>query len=494
MTLSRTEIHTLVGELTTLLSQGRVRGIQGDDSTFLVLSIIKNGGVHHLFFSVQPGLTRLHLVSTLEKRKKGSGFCQLLRKVINGAVLEKIKQLNSDRAVRLEFNIEGVEQGQSWALVAELTGRHANIFLLDEHDEIVASLGRNTSYKRELIPGNPYIEPIPIPISPREGNRFAENADGQGGANRAAAAFYEKAEAEARRQAINNELRKVLRRSVRKIEKRILRIEGDLAKAKQADDFHRFGELLKQRASRLGRGLDELAVVDYFDPQLPQIMIPLDPRLTIPENMARYFKLYRKFRCARVSIKSRLDSALGELASLQTLDGEREEADNAASLPELHLLRDELIKRKLMPPLISSKGASRRKMQAKALPYREYLSLQGDRILVGRSARTNDILTFRVARGNDIWLHAKDFAGSHVVILKSEPHPETLRDAAALALHWSKGRDEPSADVLYTKRKYVTRAKGLPAGKVYVAEGKTLQVKQAAGRLERLQRKKRENS
>ena len=98
---------------------------------------------------------------------------------------------------------------------------------------------------------------------------------------------------------------------------------------------------------------------------------------------------------------------------------------------------------------------------------------------MGRSARDNDTLTFRVARGRDIWLHARDAAGSHVVVPMergADVSHETLLDAAHLAVHFSKARGERVADVHWTERKHIRRVPGGAPGLVTVAAGRTLRI------------------
>ena len=112
------------------------------------------------------------------------------------------------------------------------------------------------------------------------------------------------------------------------------------------------------------------------------------------------------------------------------------------------------------------------------LPYREYLSQGGVSILVGKSKQDNDLLTFKVASPNDLWLHANDFAGSHVVIRSKkneEPDPKTLEEAAHLAIEFSQAKGERAADVLVTRQKNLRRIKGKP-GQVMVREKKVIRI------------------
>ncbi|MBI3724775.1 DUF814 domain-containing protein, partial [bacterium] len=114
---------------------------------------------------------------------------------------------------------------------------------------------------------------------------------------------------------------------------------------------------------------------------------------------------------------------------------------------------------------------------------------RGFTILVGRSNEENDRLTLTVARGNDLFFHVRGFPGSHVIVRterdKSVPL-ETLLDAAALAVHYSKVRGNTRADVSYTPRKYVRKPRGAKPGLVEISNEKTIRPDGDPARLARL--------
>jgi len=108
---------------------------------------------------------------------------------------------------------------------------------------------------------------------------------------------------------------------------------------------------------------------------------------------------------------------------------------------------------------------------------RHYLTARGLSLLVGRNARENHHLTFRVARAEDLWLHARDVPGSHVVLRDGEGRAgaDDLREAAEVAAFFSEARGEAMVDVHVTRRKHVRPARGGP-GRVFVAHSDTLRV------------------
>jgi predicted ribosome quality control (RQC) complex YloA/Tae2 family protein len=133
-------------------------------------------------------------------------------------------------------------------------------------------------------------------------------------------------------------------------------------------------------------------------------------------------------------------------------------------------------------------GGSRRKPEKKIPGTRRYLSSDGFEILVGRAARDNDQLTFKVAKPNDLWLHAADYGGSHVVVRNSTrkeiPH-RTIIEAAQLAAQFSQARKDPKVDVHYTQRKFLSKPKGSAPGLVRLSRFKNITVEPKEG-IERL--------
>ena len=120
---------------------------------------------------------------------------------------------------------------------------------------------------------------------------------------------------------------------------------------------------------------------------------------------------------------------------------------------------------------------------------RQFFSRDGFEILVGRSNQENDHLTIHMARGNDLFFHVRGFPGSHVIV-RNQPNKtvplETLLDAGALAVHYSKIRGNTRADVRYTPRKYVSKPRGAKPGLVTISNEKTIRPDGDPERLKRL--------
>ena len=268
-----------------------------------------------------------------------------------------------------------------------------------------------------------------------------------------------------------------LRTRVRKLGRTAAAVEEDAARAARAGEERARAELLLPLASRLARGSREARVPDWSrldeEGRPMEVVIALDPSLSPAENAARWLRRAKRYRTAAERIATRREQVQAELSRTQALLAR---AETAQSADELAAVEAELPE---APP------RSLRGRAAPRLPYRKFISQAGAPILVGRSARDNDALTFRVARGNDLWLHARGLQGAHVVVpgAGDSPDARTLGDAALLAAHFSAGRGEDRVEVAWTRCKHVRKAKGAPAGTVIVIQEKALRVRLEAERL-----------
>ena len=138
---------------------------------------------------------------------------------------------------------------------------------------------------------------------------------------------------------------------------------------------------------------------------------------------------------------------------------------------------------------LSRSGGKKGRPEQHQGPFRRFTSSDGLMIYVGKNARENDELTFGLAKSDDLWLHARGTPGSHVVVRLEkgvDVPPETLRDAATLALLYSDLKKSGKGDIIYTRRKWVKKAKGQALGAVIVTQEKSLHVSLEKKRLDAL--------
>ncbi|MEK7222226.1 MAG: NFACT family protein [Nitrospirota bacterium] len=476
MSLTAHEIAQVVAEIAPALEGGWVQKVYQPHDEAISLEVRSQGKTLTLHISADPETTRLHFLGRKHPNPQTPPpFCQLLRARLEGARIERLRQINDDRIVRIDMTHEG----QSLALVAELTGRTANIMLLD-HDGAVRGQLRKGRFKT----GEAYVPPVakarPVEaqfIAPKSGvMNHAPTSESPPLSAELERRFQERDEARARarqREAIKSALRKKLKRAGKRVEA----LESDLTKAERYRTYDRYGELLKSRLGDIPKGAASITVTDYFDPALPELVLPLDPAKSSKGNMEDYFKKYRKFLGAEKEIRPRLLTAQAEAAALRESLAALDRDGAPVALPI-----EDTPRRSRQVPVAC-------KAQEPAKPFRRFATEAGDHILVGRNSRENEELTFGLARSHDLWLHASGTPGSHVVLRLekgAEARRESLLDAATLALQYSDLRKSGQGEVLYTYRKHVRKPRGAKPGLVTVTQDKRLYVKLDQKRLKRL--------
>lgn len=501
MSLTSTQIALLLDEVSPRLANAWIQKVWCRNDLAFMLEFRVPGRNDRLTISLEDRAVRLHLeVAKPQQPPHPTDFVMLLRKHLVGRRVVGIEQVGGDRVLRLAAEDEGRARR---TVVAEFTGRHGNVFLLDQNDKILGSLLPNRSFRRKLVLGEPYVLPAarPASVSGRSGDDLALAAlPADGSRSEAVCRFYTQRVAHDAALRRVGELLRSLRRETAATKRRRARIDDDLRQAADAQKYRKYGELLQSAHGRIPRGATAIDVPDYYDEAMRSIRIPLDPRVDLKANIERYFRRYRKFSSAKSRIEGRLAAAEERLATLQPYLAEVESleklvivANSSALLVQalegLERLESEVTRSLRLKPRRRQGLPRKRAEPRRALPYRKFESATGKTILVGKGGRHNDSLTLRVARGNDLWLHAHDWAGAHVVVRLDrgeEPDPETLLDAAHLAAHFSKARRAGKLEVLHTRAKHVSKGKGAPPGRVNVASSRTLLIQKDEERLARL--------
>jgi predicted ribosome quality control (RQC) complex YloA/Tae2 family protein len=204
----------------------------------------------------------------------------------------------------------------------------------------------------------------------------------------------------------------------------------------------------------------------YVTPTDPSLTIALDPDLDAKENAQRYYARYRKAADALPHLERRREALAARRAALDVLSFEAERAD-APTIPELEADLDALEGR---PPQRAAAANARRR------PPLRLERPSGARIYVGRSPRENAEVTFRIARPDDLWFHARGIPGSHVVLqapLGRDPGDDDLDAAADLAATHSKARGAPRVEIDYTERKHVRKQRDGAPGLVWYTHART---------------------
>jgi len=255
-----------------------------------------------------------------------------------------------------------------------------------------------------------------------------------------------------------------LRRRISKLEESLRTLPAPEFELEQAEKYRKFAELLLANLSRIRKGDEKAKVVDLYSPQGGEIEIPLSPELSPQLNAEAYFKKARKAR-NRASFAekrqveltkeiTRLKDLLTKIETLPTESQELKRIIGSGKLKgEVELEAEEKIDEKA---------------ERLGIRPRRYIISDGWTVLVGRSAKENEILTHRYASPHDLWFHARQAQGSHVILKKGKTKrqvsKQAILEAAAIAAYYSKARTSKNVPVSYTEKRYVKKVRKAPPG------------------------------
>lgn len=278
------------------------------------------------------------------------------------------------------------------------------------------------------------------------------------------AAAERTAHLEERRRALEASVRAALRRREAALEED----RAALDRASEADRLRLVGELLLTYGHLAGPRASSLVVPDYTAGGAP-LTIPLDPTATAAENASRFFRRYAKAKATARALPARITRLEEETRLLRDA---LVHVATASAVGDLEEVRADLVASGLLPghhapPRAPDAGGPRR-----------FVAEDGTLILVGRSARENDRVTFHLAGPDDLWFHARGMAGAHVVLKSGgrEPSEASLAAAASLAAYYSAGREAAVVAVDCVPRKRVRKPTGAPPGAVVYDGERTLRV------------------
>ena len=531
-------LHHMVEELRSELVNGRIQKINQPFEQELVLQIRSNRQSHRLLLSAHPVFGRIQLTqTTFENPAQPSTFIMVLRKYLQGALIESIEQVENDRIVEITVsNKNEIGDHIQTTLIIEIMGKHSNILLVDKSShkilEVIKHVGFSQNSYRTLLPGSTYIAPpsteslnpftvkdeklfeilqtqeltakniqslfqglgrdtanelesllvsdklstfrnffsqetkpcltetsfSPVPFTNSVGEPFTSLSD--------LLDTYYKDKAE--RDRVKQQASELIRRVENELQKnrhKLKKQEKELLATDNAEEFRQKGELLTTFLHQVPNDQDQVTLDNYYTNQ--PITIALDKALTPSQNAQRYFKRYQKLKEAVKYLTELIEETKATILYLESV----ETVLNQAGLEEIAEIREELIQTGFI------RRRQREKIQKRKKP-EQYLASDGKTIIyVGRNNLQNEELTFKMARKEELWFHAKDIPGSHVVISGNlNPSDEVKTDAAELAAYFSKGRLSNLVQVDMIEVKKLNKPTGGKPGFVTYTGQKTLRV------------------
>ena len=531
-------LHHMVEELRRELVNGRIQKINQPFEQELVLQIRSNRQSHRLLLSAHPVFGRIQLTqTTFENPAQPSTFIMVLRKYLQGALIESIEQVENDRIVEMTVsNKNEIGDHIQATLIIEIMGKHSNILLVDKRShkilEVIKHVGFSQNSYRTMLPGSTYIAPpsteslnpftikdeklfeilqtqettaknlqslfqglgrdtanelerilvseklstfrnffnqetkpcltetsfSPVPFANQVGEPFANLSD--------LLDTYYKDKAE--RDRVKQQASELIRRVENELQKnrhKLKKQEKEFLATDNAEEFRQKGELLTTFLHQVPNDQDQVILDNYYTNQ--PITIALDKALTPNQNAQRYFKRYQKLKEAVKYLTDLIEETKATILYLESV----ETVLNQAGLEEIAEIREELIQTGFI------RRRQREKIQKRKKP-EQYLASDGKTIIyVGRNNLQNEELTFKMARKEELWFHAKDIPGSHVVISGNlDPSDEVKTDAAELAAYFSKGRLSNLVQVDMIEVKKLNKPTGGKPGFVTYTGQKTLRV------------------
>jgi predicted ribosome quality control (RQC) complex YloA/Tae2 family protein len=402
-----------------------------------------------LVLSTHPGALGVGIIDDRPRGRHAHEAISQLRRHATGATIDLIEQ--SNRFIRVSLT----RAGTTHSLVCAPRKPHGGWWLADaDGSTIVRSPGAQ-------------------PISLGEDEHFRE-------CDLASLRESGNAVLSAHRAARKNHLSRLVEKHQKRLSKKRDAILQDLKRAAQADKLHERATLILAYSAEIPANSSSFEAKTW-DESPRTVLIELDPTTSPPELAQRLFQKSKRLKRGLDVAPHRLEAVESELEALEHL---KQHFDHQT--PETLVAK--LAGLGIATTSPKEEARERRKAGGRS-PYREFAATDGTQVLVGRSAADNDRLTLRVARPQDLWLHARGVTGAHVVVPLAKGKscsPEALVDAATLAAHFSDLRGELVVDVLYAPRRFVHKRKGSAMGSVSLDREKVIAVRVEADRLARL--------
>ena len=255
-------------------------------------------------------------------------------------------------------------------------------------------------------------------------------------------------------------VRKTVQNLCTRLQRKLAIQEKELEATYDRERLRQLGDILTANIHRVVKGQTSVECEDFYDENMALIQIPISPILSPQQNAAKFYKDYARMKNAEKELTRQISLGEEELQYLRSVLEELNRAQTDAELEE--------VRRELQEGGYLKADTGKRKMKQSKLPPMRFESTDGYPIYVGRNNRQNEELTFRLARKDDIWLHAQKVHGSHVIIVcnGTTPPDDTITQAAQLAAHYSEAVGGQNLPVDVTTVKQVKKLPGAKPGMV----------------------------
>lgn len=259
------------------------------------------------------------------------------------------------------------------------------------------------------------------------------------------------------------EIKTLILKKIKQLHKKRENLKKHLELCESWKKYHHEADLLQSNIYKIKKGMKSISLFDWELNQ--EKIVEIDLKKKISNQISDLYKKSRKLKKGLSFVKQFIQKSFEDE---KILEGFIYEIENSDDLEVNLRIYESLMPKKKIEGIIHQRH----------LPYKEFISKSGFKIWVGKSAANNEILTFQLGYGGDLWFHARDYSGSHVLVKTDgkEIDEITLQEAARLALKHSKGKNKNEGEVIYTFQKYVKKIKS-KKGSVNISNAKVIFVR-----------------
>ncbi|WP_156286389.1 Rqc2 family fibronectin-binding protein [Oceanivirga salmonicida] len=475
----------LVEEIKNEILNLKIRKIQSyDNSSFSILFNKKT-----LYFENKKEAILYLKDNKTQNVEKELNFVLKLKKHIIGGLIKDIYLHNDDRIIVVEIEkLNLLNEIKKYKLIYEFLGKGINVVLLDEKNIILTSMYASINSDRSMIYGANYEYPenrgkygnLMQKLDEKTKERFSNSYEAiiYEGKLLTYNEFYpekEKTKYNSLNEAINEyykmnnnisqletkrkPLLKLIRRNIKRLKNILDKIPIDIEKNKGYEKYKIIGDILASNLYNMKNNMEKVELFDYYNNK--NIEIELDKNLSPSKNMKKYYDRYSKSKRREESLLIRLNEIKDELSYY--------EEQELYTINQDDILGLEQIEKELGLNNKKVKSTKHSKREIQKIEYKDF------EIYVGRNSLENEEITFKIARNGDLWFHAKNVAGSHVILRGKEPQDIDIEHAARLAAKNSKLNGIGEVD--YCNVKNVKKIAGSKRGNVIYDNYKTIIIK-----------------
>lgn len=529
MALDGLLLHKLEKELSELVPMkiNKCSQVSEHEVLFFIRSQNQN---YKLMISTHSQYNRINLTNEdYQSPLNANNFSMVLRKYIDGGHIVSIKQVGLDRL--LDFEIvayDDLTDRHVYHLYVELMGKYANIVLV-ENNRIIDALKRIPPFEnnvRTIFPGSEFTYPNVFdkkdpftcdtfdeeeslskqfhgfsPLLSREfiyrikhhesfqeimkeleesTSLYVYENENQFHCIELKhlkstystyplmrgfdVVYYHKQEKERIREQ-SGDLYKIVKKELTKNTTKLKKLNDTLEQALDCDKYRVYGDLLYAYSYQYPYKMEVVELNDFETNEL--IRIPLDVKYDMKYNAKKYYQKYKKSKTAQIEVAKQIELCEKEIEYFQLLQAQLD----YASFLDAKEIRNELEKNGYIR---AQKNI--RKPKKNQLPNFVTLHYHDATIYIGKNNLQNDFLTFHYARKDDLWFHAQDYHGAHVIVQCENVNEDIIRTCAMLASYYSQGKNSNSVPVAYTQIKNLRKAKGKAIGQALMLTYKTIYI------------------